>query len=161
MLFAGHGVYFVLQHAQCPDHARAGFARLDDVSTLPWSEKSKADKLKGVIIFVHGLLSTDLGTFDGFIRRWQNPVPPKLPEDFLEKNSSLMWKTELPKKAQWAIEEAVALVGWPHDTLTSIDQNALDLARLIDERLSGFDFKIAFVCHSRGGLVARATAEKL
>ena len=36
------------------------------------------DKQQHVIIFLHGLLSTDLGTFDGFIKRWQAPEPSKL-----------------------------------------------------------------------------------
>src|ERR1035441_9066211 len=31
MLFAGHGIHLVLQHAQGADDARAGFARLDAI----------------------------------------------------------------------------------------------------------------------------------
>jgi pimeloyl-ACP methyl ester carboxylesterase len=135
--------------------------RLDGLSGLPWSDTAKVANIKGVIIFVHGLLSTDLGTFDGFIRRWQKPLTDKLPPDYLARDSQLLFKNELPKKAQRALEESVALIGWPHDTLTSIDQNALDLAGLVDGALSRFDYKVAFVCHSRGGIVARATAEKL
>jgi pimeloyl-ACP methyl ester carboxylesterase len=79
----------------------------------------------------------------------------------LQQHPLLLLKKELSAPAQQAIKHAVALVGWPHDTLTSIDQNAHDLARLIDERLSELSCKIIFVCHSRGGLVARAAAEKL
>ena len=117
---------------------------------------------KGVVLFLHGLMSTDLGTFDGLIRRWLNPKPSILPPALFAKNPALQVLTnELELPAKKAIEESVALVGWPHDTLTSIDQNAHKLARLIDERLGQLPCKIAFVCHSRGGFVARATAVKL
>lgn len=96
-----------------------------------------------MVLFLHGLMSTDLGTFDGFMRRWLNP------------------KDELPAAAREVIKDAVVFAGWPHDTLTSIDQSAHALSRLIDDNLGAGDAKIAFVCHSRGGLVARAAAEKL
>jgi pimeloyl-ACP methyl ester carboxylesterase len=111
---------------------------------------------KNVVLFLHGLMSTNLGTFDGFMRRWSNPA---LPAHLFDNRQAL--NDELRTAAREAIKDSVVFAGWPHDTLTSIDQSAHALSRLIDDRLGADDAKIAFVCHSRGGLVARAAAEKL
>jgi pimeloyl-ACP methyl ester carboxylesterase len=96
-----------------------------------------ADKC-GVIIFLHGLVSTDLGTFDVLLRHLRD-------EGQLD-------------------EEHFAFVGWSHDTLTRIDHNARELCaqmeKLFPQRDDG-EPKIAFVCHSRGGLLARYAAAKL
>jgi pimeloyl-ACP methyl ester carboxylesterase len=56
---------------------------------------------------------------------------------------------------------SLLLVSWPHDTLDPIDANAEDLSVLIEEKLGRSSMPIAFVCHSRGGLVARRTAVEL
>ncbi len=91
----------------------------------------------GIIVFVHGLLSTDLGTFDAAIDR-------------LEQNL--------------AFRNRVLMVGFPHDTMKGIWVNAQELAGYLDH-LSRRNLDrpptVAFVCHSRGGLVARATAAYL
>jgi hypothetical protein len=55
----------------------------------------------------------------------------------------------------------VHLVAWPHDTLARINVNAQELAELIEKRLGSSGLPLLFVCHSRGGLVARATVVKL
>jgi pimeloyl-ACP methyl ester carboxylesterase len=55
----------------------------------------------------------------------------------------------------------VHLVGWPHDTLAHIKVNAQDLAALMEGPLGASGLPVVFVCHSRGGLVARAAAVKL
>jgi hypothetical protein len=47
-----------------------------------------------------------------------------------------------------------------HDTFISIDKNASDLARLIHARAESAE-RIILLCHSRGGLVARAAADLL
>lgn len=114
----------------------------------------------GVIVFLHGLLSTDLGTFDAFIQRWLSPPPRILP---LKNGDPIRQHLgeALPTSVLAAIAERVALVGWPHDTMVKINKNAQDLAASIDRALGAASCRIAFVCHSRGGLVARATAEKL
>ena len=57
-----------------------------------------------------------------------------------------------------AVHEDVLVVGWAHDTLTSIKENAAQLLRQIDARLGASEAPIALVCHSRGGLLARKLA---
>jgi hypothetical protein len=106
-----------------------------------------------VLLFLHGLMSTDLGTFDGLINRLKAPKPADI-------------KVELPPEVNAEVmratfDRAVTRVGWPHDTLTSIDQNAHQLSRVIETQLASSDCKLVFICHSRGGLVARSTAIKL
>jgi pimeloyl-ACP methyl ester carboxylesterase len=86
-----------------------------------------------VIIFLHGLMSSDAGTFDQLVAR-------------------IARDNALPD---------VHLVAWPHDTLARINANAQDLAELIENLLGPTGLPLLFVCHSRGGLVARATAVKL
>jgi Putative serine esterase (DUF676) len=117
--------------------------------------------LKGAMIFVHGLMSTDLGTFDGFLKKWLKPAPTMCPPELFAQGRELILSDQLPQPAIQAIKDAVSFLGWPHDTLTSIDQNAHSLAQLIDMHLGNLSYPIAFVCHSRGGLVARAAFEKL
>ncbi len=90
--------------------------------------------LQAIIIFLHGLFSTDIGVFDGLIR--------KLKEDA-------------------EINNRVAMVGWPHDTLGGIAANAQMLRELIEDVVGPEGPSVAFVCHSRGGLVARSAAVHL
>ena len=101
-------------------------SRLDDLSPADLSGKS------GVVLFLHGLLSIDIGLFDSFIRK----LRPELPAN-------------------------CALIGWPHDTLTGIDTNASELRELVEYAIGLEGPPIAFVCHSRGGLLARSVAVKL
>jgi hypothetical protein len=106
-------------------------------TALPRLEGLTAADLAGknaVLVFVHGLLSTDAGTFDGLVGR-------------LRKDR--------------AVGDGLLLVGWPHDTLARIDDNAVELAELIATKLGSSGLPVAFVCHSRGGLVARACAVEL
>jgi hypothetical protein len=91
------------------------------------------DGKTGVIVFLHGLMSTDVGTFDEFVRAL--------------------------KAADFGPSQL--LVSWPHDTLDPIAANAEDLSVLIEEKLGRSSLPIGFVCHSRGGLVARRTAVEL
>ena len=102
--------------------------RLDRVKPADLAAKS------GVVIFLHGLMSTDVGTFDALLKT--------IGED--------------P-----AFGDSAYLVSWPHDTLAPIDLNAEVLAELIERRLGASMLPMAFVCHSRGGLVARRTAVEL
>jgi pimeloyl-ACP methyl ester carboxylesterase len=103
---------------------------------LPRLDSIKGPDLQnktGVVIFLHGLMSTDAGTFDEFVK--QLSAAP--------------------------FAQPLVLVSWPHDTLASIDANAEDLSVLIEDTLGGSSLPVAFVCHSRGGLVARRTAVEL
>jgi hypothetical protein len=140
--------------------------RLDEVPDAPLPVGQAA----GVGLFLHGLMSTDLGTFDGFMRRRLEPNPSDVVSWLDTKSSKLPpaeklmlvgMRKELPDNAREAMKQAVVFVGWPHDTLTSIDQNASELAGLINNVMGAGAYKIAFVCHSRGGLVARAAVEQL
>lgn len=103
---------------------------------LPRLETVQPAHLDGktsVIVFLHGLMSTDVGTFDEFVRGL--------------------------KAADFGPSQL--LVSWPHDTLEPIEANAEDLSVLIENKLGKSSLPIAFVCHSRGGLVARRTAVEL
>ena len=100
------------------------------------SEASSALKMRyrnHVVIFLHGLFSTDLATFDSIITMFVERYKGKPP----------------------------VLIGWPHNTLTSIDENANQLVSLICEYCSGEDISFSFICHSREGLVARSTLNRL
>jgi hypothetical protein len=102
---------------------------------LPKLEDLDPESLKGtkvVVVIIHGLLSTDIGQFDNFIKTFNEEA-----ED---------------------IESHI--VGYPHDTLTQIDVNAIDLAGLVSSRIR-YKCNVVFVCHSRGGLVARKAAQFL
>jgi (2Fe-2S) ferredoxin len=54
-----------------------------------------------------------------------------------------------------------ALLRYEHDTFLSIEKNVEDLARIISERAPAKLEQLLLVGHSRGGLVARGTANKL
>lgn len=84
-----------------------------------------------LLVFIHGLISTDVGLFDPLIRRFRQTMP------------------------------TMQLLGYPHNTFSSIETNAVVLADWIEKLIGGGDMPVAFVCHSRGGLVARTTAVEL
>jgi pimeloyl-ACP methyl ester carboxylesterase len=130
-----------------------------------------------VIIFMHGLFSTDIGTFDGFLdmlndfvmsdRVVLQPVSPELATDMNSMRRQL-YKSAADKIGATEdllpvqlITSMVGWIGWPHNTLTGIDQNAEALVDFIQATFSPSGPKLIFVCHSRGGLVARAAAAKL
>jgi hypothetical protein len=114
--------------------------KIPRVRFLARIDRTKDDELAGkcgVILFLHGLLSTDLGTFDVAI-------------DHL--------------RAQGFREDKFLFVGWPHNTLTQIAFNSNDLCaeiRKLWEPYQTVPPKLAFVCHSRGGLLARHVAATL
>jgi len=103
---------------------------------LPGIESLRPADVAGksaVVIFLHGLLSIDVGTFDELIATIEKRDP----------------------------QHSMLLVAWRHDTLDSITLNAEQLARHIHTKLGDASLPIAFVCHSRGGLVARRTVVEL
>jgi pimeloyl-ACP methyl ester carboxylesterase len=105
---------------------RASQAGPVDLDRLEWLDSAKLDD-KPLVVLIHGLLGTDVGTFgklEEALRRGPRPF----------------------------------VAGFPHDSLThSVDKNADDLLKLL---LPLGNRPIALVCHSRGGLVARAAAVK-
>jgi DNA-directed RNA polymerase subunit K/omega/pimeloyl-ACP methyl ester carboxylesterase len=111
--------------------AKANVLPLSRIEDLQPAAVRKATRL---VVFIHGLFSTDVGTFDALIGRVQLLRPDAI------------------------------VAGFSHNTLTAIENNALMLSRWLAKLVpldANDDFKIALVGHSRGGLVARATAVKL
>jgi hypothetical protein len=86
-----------------------------------------------VILLLHGLLSTDIGTFDAFLRHWKD-------------------------ERQAGTVPFARILSWPHDTLTSIGNNARKLAGELKVAFGRHRPPVAFVVHSRGGLLARRLA---
>ncbi|MEL6408767.1 MAG: alpha/beta hydrolase [Pseudomonadota bacterium] len=119
--------------------------RLDDPSFETLLPEADYD---AHIIYLHGLFSTDAATFDGFRNAW---------------HAQAAWYANTPGIADCAdqIFSRVGHIGWPHDTLVPIDKNAGDLAKLISQRFGHTKQKLVFVCHSRGGLVARKAIQWL
>jgi pimeloyl-ACP methyl ester carboxylesterase len=97
---------------------------------------------KGVILLLHGLASTDVCTFDGFLDAWTEP------ERTFQKDRAF----------REAVDQDFSAIGWPHDTLTGIAQNARELLGYIDKKIGIDGPPVVFVCHSRGGLLARKVA---
>lgn len=114
--------------------------KIPRVRSLARIDQTKKDELAGrcaVVLFLHGLLSTDLGTFDAGI-------------DHL--------------REQGFREDKFLFVGWPHNTLTQIAFNSNDLCAEIRRLWDPYQTappKLAFLCHSRGGLLARHVAATL
>lgn len=111
--------------------ARGGHA----LSRVREATKQGLRDKRGVIVFLHGLLSTDVGLFDAFITQLQSD--PVLRDRYL-------------------------LLGFPHDTFAAIETNAHELMEdLLNLLGDTVDTPLAFVCHSRGGLLARRVAADL
>jgi pimeloyl-ACP methyl ester carboxylesterase len=102
-------------------------------SELPDLRQMTANDIKPgnhLCVLIHGLCSTDAGTFDQF-------------------------EEEIRRRCATSATK-LQLAGFPHDSMTaSIETNAEELAQLLVERNLR---NVRLVCHSRGGLVARRTA---
>ena len=152
---------------------RLKLPRLDELTE---EERKELKNKKGLILLLHGLFSTDIGTFDGLIQKWDEQA--KEPKNFLATEGwKQRWrgfkqrsgepddKSSLEPRSDdfiAAIQETLShdfmVLGWPHNTFIGIDPNAVELAMHISEVVGLDGPPIVFVCHSRGGLVARQTA---
>src|SRR5271165_6919245 len=136
-LWSGRGLAASQRAGLIVEDMRSKAENIPNVIKLERIDKMGWGQLKGkhaVILFLHGLLSTDVGIFDSLIQILKmDPI----------------------------IRDRFALIGWPHNSLASIDTNATTLQRFI-QKVVGLDGpNVAFVCHSRGGLLARSVAVKL
>lgn len=113
-----------------------------DLKRLDRLGKEEVKGKKGVIVLLHGLASTDVCTFDGFLDAWREP-------------EGRYYKDRTFRET---VDTDFLEVGWPHNTLTSITANAQTLLKYIDEKIGQDGPPIVFVCHSRGGLLARKVA---
>jgi len=105
---------------------RASQATAVDLDRLEWLDAAKLGN-RPLVVLIHGLLGTDVGTFGKLEERLRRGPRP-------------------------------FVAGFPHDSLMhSVEKNADDL--LAQLRKVGKP-PTALVCHSRGGLVARAAAAK-
>jgi hypothetical protein len=118
--------------------------RLEELTPLGSKDTGERNRY---IILLHGLFSTDLGTFDGFLKAWDR------------KRDSV--GTPGDDNCGNFVFGGTGIAGWAHDTLAPISYNADQLARLIVDIFDLTEHQIVLVCHSRGGLLARATLQKL
>jgi hypothetical protein len=160
--------------------------RLDELAA---AERSALRERPVLVVFLHGLFGTDLKTFDGFIKRlWSAtfedldasltrlasdaPLQPRRPNAGVEAlherfSRAAAQGAERARRTtdieiRRFIERHVGLVGWPHDSLAPIETSATALAALLTREFgAGVPKHVVFVCHSQGGLLARATAVEL
>lgn len=161
---------------------RHNLPRLDRLQPV---ERQALLQRRMVIVLLHGLFGTDLLTFDGLISRFKSTRPQDLADpaaltaDQLSRSGRSSSPTQrlalhellqpLAGSLQHCkgsdvgefIDAHVAFVGWPHNSLASIEENARHLADLIENELTPDGPALVFVGHSRGGLVARACAARL
>lgn len=125
------------------------------------------------ILFLHGLCSTDVKTFDGFIHLFKGtehlPVDAELnaykwswQSNRIERNATGPAESQSkPTKLIKNRRPQFKLLGWQHNSLLSVDDNAEQLEVDLKMALRGSTTRFVLVCHSRGGLVARALLERI
>ena len=109
----------------------AGARNLPNLADDRWPIHVDLASATAAVIYVHGLLSVDVGQFDTLIEQVE------------------------------AISPSVLQLGFAHNTLAPIDDNATLLTeRIIEIVETRPELPIGFICHSRGGLVVRAALAK-
>lgn len=126
----------------------ASLMRLDDLQP---NELENLKEAKLVVVCLHGFLGTDVATFADLPIAWQDRIEGKCAE----------FGGGHGHPCRDCFRGVVQFVGWPHDSLASIENNGLDLAFLLDKVLGGTHAHILFVAHSRGGLVAREACAQI
>jgi hypothetical protein len=157
--------------------ARFSLPRLD---TPSGAERARLNAAGVVVVLVHGLFSTDLRTFDGLLSMLVDEGPggvlahlsgsPVAAAPRLSEVACLRASLDAGLKVQPAAifleapgtldalysNYGIAIVGYPHNTLSPIAFNAQRLVEHLEAHLGdGSNATLVFVCHSRGGLVAR------
>ena len=135
-LVLGEGITPSARTADFVDRLRGG-ANEAGPNPLPRIDQVEPAQVgaRGLVVLVHGLLGTDVGTF--------GELEIQLVEE--------QWN-----RRRKAPQDQFLVVGYPHDSvMKSVKVNAQELLAHLG-RLGGP--RTVFVCHSRGGLVARAAA---
>jgi hypothetical protein len=135
-LFSARGIGGSARAKRVMEDFRTSALNSGSVARLERLDNLPPDYLKGktaVIVLMHGLLSTDVGLFDPLLNYLQ---------------------------ADKAFDDC-AIVGWPHNTLAGISDNAVEFLQLFARVIGTEGPDVAFICHSRGGLLARAAIVEL
>ena len=169
-------IAFVLSKEAAPDiEIMEDLRRMGDIQStneLPRLDKMEENEFKdkkGILVLLHGLFSTDIGTFDGFIDAWgTETIKDKIQLlNYIQNNFNITDdEFDIFEKIKFFTDnlfdnfftDNYIIVGWPHNTLAGIDENAHVLKGLIEDKIGKQGLPFAFVCHSRGGLLARRTA---
>ncbi|MDM0109875.1 hypothetical protein QTH97_33530 [Variovorax sp. J22R24] len=114
------------EFADVLERARAREAKLSSSTLRRFEDLPGDEACKVLTVFVHGLFSMDVGLFDPLVACMRS-----------------------------LDASGVRCVGFPHNPLLSIDENARTLSDAIRIQMPS---RVVFLCHHRGGLVARKAA---
>ncbi|QFT82309.1 hypothetical protein FIU89_16915 [Roseovarius sp. THAF27] len=127
-------------------HGAMPLDRLDHPNAV---QTFNPDKHSMALVYVHGLFSTDAGSFDGFRDAWSSL------------RINLYTDGALDRRCVESVFDKVGHIGFPHDTFCGIDKSGQALADALHDRFEASDTKLALIAHSRGGLVTRRAIQHL